>query len=515
MSDAETTKAERGTLWIIAVIAGAKLLLHLHTNALSGYGIFRDELYYLACAEHLSFGYVDHPPLSIWILAGWRSLMGDSIFALRFLPALAGAGTVLLTGLLARGLGGGRFAILAAGTAALVSPIMLAMNSVYSMNAFDFVFWGLAALLMLRLLRGAKPGIWLWIGVILGLALLNKIGNLWLGLGIYAGVLFSPQRKQLRTWQPWAGGLIAALMFLPYVHWNWTHDLAHLEFIRNATAGKYSGLTRMDFLGLQFLLNNPVTVPVWLAGLWYYFASPAGRAFRPLGVLYAAALAVLLANAHSKAEYLATAYVPLFAAGPVMLERWLSSGRWRRLRPIMIGILMTGLALAPAVTPLLPVETYIRYAEAIGLEPGTSESKQLDRLPQFYADMFGWEQKAKDVAATFHMLTPDEKARCAIFGDNYGRCGAIDFFGPKYGLPKSIGRHNNYWIWGPRDYTGELMMILGGDLKDKQEIFESVEIVGRSACEYCMPYENNLNIYLCRGLKTTLRESWPRLRHFE
>jgi len=149
------------------------------------------------------------------------------------------------------------------------------------------------------------------------------------------------------------------------------------------------------------------------------------------------------------------------------------------------------------------------------LQAGTAEGKELGRLPQFYADMFGWEDKAKAVAEVYHRLSPEDQKKCAIFADNYGRSSAIDFFGPRYGLPKSLGRHNNYWIWGPRGYTGELVIVLGGDLEDKQETFQSVEIAGTVRSEFAMPYENDLRIYVCRDLKIPLDQIWARLRHYD
>ncbi len=237
------------------------------------------------------------------------------------------------------------------------------------------------------------------------------------------------------------------------------------------------------------------------------------RRFRLLAYVFISTFLILAINGHSKPEYLGAAYAPVFAAGGVAFERTLKWWRWAA--PAYTSImLLGGIVLLPVVLPILPVQTYIRWANALGIAPSSTEAKQLDKLPQFYADMFGWEQKAGEIAKVYHSLTPEDQARCAIFGDNYGRCGAVDFYGPKYGLPKSIGRHNSYWIWGPRQYTGELMIILGGDLKDKQRVFESVEVAGTVSSEYCMPYENNLKIYVCRNLKVPLRELWPRLKNF-
>ncbi len=499
---------------LLIYLAVFKLLLHLYTNLFAGYGIFRDEFYYLACAGHLSGGYVDQPPLSIFILALNRMFFGDSIFALRLLPAVAGAGTVFLTGLMARELGGGRFSQILSASASIVSLILLAFGAVYSMNCFDILLWTLAAYSLIRLIKTGNPKCWLWLGLILGLGLLNKVGVLWLGFGIFAGLLLTPERRWLKTRWPYLAGAIALVLFLPFIVWNLTHGLAHLEFMRNATSGKYSRLTALSFALGQIVVQNPFTLPLWLSGLVFLFYSPEKR-YRLLGWVYLAAFAILVVNGHSKPEYLGAAYPMLFAAGGTALERWLT-GRWQWAKPVYLGLMLAGGVIgAPFVLPILPVESYIRYAQALGVKPSSTEAKKLDKLPQFYADMFGWEEKAQAVARAYHSLGPEDQTKCAIFADNYGRCGAIDYYSKKYNLPKSIGKHNNYWIWGPRGYTGELMLILGGGLKDKEESFESVEVSSTVTCEYCMPYENNLRIYVCRNLKMSLTELWPRLKTFD
>jgi hypothetical protein len=508
----------RRILWsdtaLLVFLALIKLALHLVTNFRGGYGIFRDELYYIACSKHLDWGYVDQPPLSLYILSLNRWILGDSLFALRFLPALAGSATVLLTGLMARELGGHRFAQALAATASIICLSFLAAGTYYSMNCFDLLFWTLAAYLTIRLCKTQRPGYWIGLGLVLGLGALNKIGALWLASGLFVGVVLTSHRRWLATRWPWIAGVMTIALFSPFVFWNLTHDFAHLEFIRNAVSGKYSGLTPMSFIVGQIVIQSPITFPLWLAGLWFFLGGREGRAYRTLGWMYVVPFALLILNRHSKPDYLSPAYPMLFAGGSLVIERWLGAQYLRWLRPVCVLLLAQAIIVAPIILPILPVETYIRYANFLGIKPFTAESKQLAELPQFYADMFGWEAKAEAVAKVYNRLSPDEKKKCAIFADNYGRCGAIDYYGTAYGLPPTIGRHNNYWIWGPRGYTGELMIILGGDLEDKQQKFESVEVAGVVSCKYCMPYENNLRIYLCRKLKAPLQEIWPRIKNF-
>ena len=167
------------------------------------------------------------------------------------------------------------------------------------------------------------------------------------------------------------------------------------------------------------------------------------------------------------------------------------------------------------VSPILPVEKFIAYAKALNRAPSSTEGKELSELPQHFADMFGWTEKARDVASVFNTLSEEEKKKCAIFGSNYGDCGAIDYYGRELGLPKAIGNHNNYWIWGPRGYTGEIMIIMGSELEDHIDNFESVEQVAVSDCQYCMPYEDNMKIFLCRKLKGSLQSIWNDEKHYD
>ncbi len=498
---------------IVLLLSGLKLVIHLVTNILGGYGIFRDELYYIACSENLAAGFVDQPPLSIFILAVNRLIFGDSIFALRLLPAVFGAATVFLAGAMSRELGGNRFAQGLACLAAITAPIYLAMNSIYSMNSFEILSWALASYIVIRLLKTESPRYWLSLGLVLGLGMLNKIGIAWFAFGIFFGFLLTPQRSWFKTKWPWISGVMILLLFLPYIAWNVMNDFAALEFIRGATQ-KYSSQTPVSFLLGQLLILNPFAIPIWLLGIIFLFRG-AEKKYRVLAYAYLTALVILIVNVHSKPEYLAPAYVVLFAAGSVSIEELIRNRGWNWVRPVSIAALVISLGLVPLVLPILPVETYITYAERLGFGPTTSEGHRMGKLPQFYADMFGWEDKANAVVKAYLSLSPEDQKKCAVFADNYGRCASIDFFGKENGLPRTIGGHNNYWLWGPRGHRGELVIILGGNLEDKKEIFESVVAADSVHSEYCMPYENDLKIYVCRNLKVSLDQMWPRVKHFE
>ncbi|HEX9006686.1 MAG TPA: glycosyltransferase family 39 protein, partial [Bacteroidota bacterium] len=269
----------------------ATLVLHLAVNLTGGYGYFRDELYYIACSAHPDIGCVDQPPLSIWILAANRFLFGDSLFALRLLPALAASVTVLLAGLFARRLGGGTLAQALGALAVALSPIMLGMGGYYSMNSLDILLWSIAFSLLLGLEERKEPRTWLSLGVVLGLGLLNKISMGWLAAGIAVALIITPRRQWLKSPWPWISAALALLIFSPFVIWNFTHEFAHLEFARRAAQLKYTSQTPLTFASGLVLINNPLTLPLWLAGFYLLLREPR---FRLVGIALATVVAILL-----------------------------------------------------------------------------------------------------------------------------------------------------------------------------------------------------------------------------
>lgn len=513
MSEQSVFSFSRSERVIARGLSGVSFLLHVITNLAGGYGLFRDELYYIACSDHLDWGYVDQPPLSLWILKISRLVLGDSLVAIRLVPALAIAATVWLTAKLVKEMGGKDWAIFMACLSVVVAPVYLAFGGFYNMNSIDIFIWALAFYLLIRIIHTRQTMLWIWLGIVLGLGLLNKISILFLGAGLFVGLVLS-QREWLKTRWPYIAGAIAGFLFLPYVLWNVFHDMAHLEFIHNASANKYGGRNSLDFVKDQIGNLHPLNLPLWLAGLAALFFNGRLKPYRIFGWIFVTVFVILVLNRTSKGEYLSPAFPVLFAASGVFLEHTLRRARWLLyVYPSLLVI--TTIIIVPLVLPVLPVDSYIRYADVLGQKPSSNENKELSDLPQFYADMFGWKEKARDVAAVYNTLSDADKARCAVFSNNYGRCGAIDFYGKAYGLPASIGNHNNYWIWGTRGYTGEVMIIMGGSREDHVGDFASVELAKKSVCEHCMPYENGANIWICRGLKVDLAKIWDDEKHYE
>jgi Dolichyl-phosphate-mannose-protein mannosyltransferase len=500
---------------LLLALPSLKLLVHLATA--NGYGIFRDELYYLACADHPAFGYVDHPPLSILILKLWTAIFGTSLLSIRFVPALAGAATVLLVGLLARRMGGGRLAQQMAMLAALCAPMELALDNYYSMNSLDLVFWALAAYLLAGLLLAEKPrtGAWIVFGLLLGLGLQNKMSVLWLGTGIGLGILVTGRRNLLITKGPWIAGIIAAALFLPYVVWNLQNGLPTLEFMRNATGTKMLRHTPFEFAREQLRAMGFATAPLWIGGtLWLLFARRA-RPLQPLGVAFAAVWLFLAFSGTSRASYPAAAYAWVLAAGGVTLSEISSAPLRRGLTAVFaVSLSALGIVAAPFVLPVLPVATFVRYQQALGERPGTEERKRMGDLPQQWADRQGWVSIVDSFESAWKTLSKDEQATAAIYARNYGVAGALDLYGPARGMPKAISGHNSYWLWGPRAATWHTVIVHGDDESRLRELFESVEPHGRTSCGLCMPYENDVKIWICRRPRVPLAIIWPQSKNF-
>jgi hypothetical protein len=514
-------KFNRNSLFLILGFFLFELLLHLYTNAFAGYGYFRDELYYTACSNHLAAGYVDQPPLSAFILFLSIKILGKSIFALRLLPAIVSAVIVFITGIITRRLNGRYTGITLACLAVALAPIFLGTGTFYSMNIFDWLYWVLAYYIVIVIIQAPQKlnqnnkKLWIWLGVILGFGLLNKIDVLWFGAGLLIGLILAPQRKYLKTVSPYLAGIISFVIFSPYIIWNFTHSFATLEFIHNASSLKYSSQNPGTFINDTFQSLNPVSSILWIAGIFFLFFHREGKVYKLAGYISLIVFIILIINFHSKAEYIAPAFPILYAAGAVMVEKiTLHKGfGWIRFAlPFLLAL--SGLIIAPLALPVLPVEQYIKYSKALGERPSTQESLDLEELPQFYADMFGWENMAAVVSKVYVSLPPDEQKKAVVFGQNYGEAGAIDFFRGKYPLPPAVSAHNNYWFWGYGDTTRKILIVIGSNVKDNMEWFDSVRQVGEIKSNYAMPYETNIIITICQKPKYPYNFFWHKLKFF-
>jgi hypothetical protein len=466
----------------------------------------------MACGQHLAWGYIDQPPLIAFIAWLERHLFGDSIISIRLFAVLAGAAVVFLTGALARELGGGRFAQLFAAGVILLAPAYLGFDSFLSMNAFEPLFWLLCASIAVRIARGGSPKLWLAFGAISGLGLENKHTMALFGFAVIAGLLLTRQRSVLRSRWLWIGGLIALALFMPNLVWEARHGWPQIEVVRNAQTLKNEHIGTLRFLGEQLLLLNPLALPVWGAGLlWCVFAGDRRR-FEFLGWSFLIVLGVFIVF-DGKTYYPLPYYPVLFAAGAVAWEQG-ASVLLRRVRTALVVLVgISGLAIIPWAVPVMPVDAFLTYANFFpAFFHVRTERDATVELHQLYADMFGWEQLARTVAGVYRALPPEERDDCAIFAGNYGEAGAIDYYGPRFGLPRAISGHNSYFDWGPRNYSGRCVIVIGERSAQYKEFFASALLAATVSNPHGMPIEQNIPVYVCRRPIEPLRKLWPRFR---
>jgi len=356
-----------------------------------------------------------------------------------------------------------------------------------------------------------KPQFLVWFGVLLGLGLENKHSTVFFLGALVLSLLVSPQRRIFATKWFWLAAALAVVIALPNVLWQVQHHFPTLEDLHNVkVTRKNIELPPLPFLGQQIMMLSPFSILVWAAGLGFLLFHREAKPFRFLGFTYLAFLAVMMAL-HGKDYYLAPIYPMLYAAGGVFWERLTepqNRPRWLRIA-IPAAVVVGGLIAAPLALPILPPDRIVPYMAMLGIRMTRTETTMTGLLPQHFADEFGWEEMVKTVADVYHSLPPEQQAKTAILGGDYGGAGAIDFFGARYGLPKSISAHQNYYYWGPREYTGETVILLEWNLKDARYWCGSVQEGPKNAPYYGMGWEH-YTILICRDFKKPLAEAWPR-----
>jgi hypothetical protein len=493
------------------LLAAAAVLLEMLTNG--RYGYFRDELYFLACSDHLAWGYVDFAPLAALLLRISRFLLGDSLHAIRTLPALAEGTQIVITGLIAREMGGKRFAIFLSCLSVLLAPVILGNATRFSMNPFEPLFWMGSVYFLVRAINRDQPRLLLAAGVLSGFGLENKHSTAFFLVSLTIGLLLAPSRRLLLSKWFWFGALLALLIFLPNLIWQYTHHFPTLEALRNVRkTHKNIELPPLPFLRQQIMMLLPVSAAVWIPGLGFLLFGSKAKRYLSLGITYLLFLAMMM-KLHGKDYYLAPIYPMLFAAGGVFWETAIAAHtrmRWLKVA-LPAAVLALGVIAVPLNIPILPVEKIVPYMNALGIQMSRTEVEDHGPLPQHFGDEFGWEEMVAATAQLYYSLPPDERLRTGILAGTYGDAGAIDFFGPRYGLPKSISPHQNYYYWGPREYTGGSLILLHYELEDAQRGCQSVQIGTTLNNPYAMQ-EEHYTILVCRGSKIPLAEAWPRLK---
>ena len=420
--------------------------------------------------------------------------------------------TVALTAEFARIVGGGRFAQWLAGLCVLLGPIFLLQGTLFFTDMFQPLTWLALGWVLVRLEQTENERWWLAFGAIAGFSLNTKYLIAFYLAALAIALLVSPRRNSLL--RPWVylGALLAFVMVLPNVLWQHAHGWPFIELGKAGASGKNIAMSPGAFFLQQVLLIGPLAMAVWLSGIWAGVVRPrlaVARAF-PIAWLI---LFLVFDTSHGKPYYLAPIYPTLLAFGAVQIENWIDNATVRTVG--LATLIIQGILVAPLTLPILPVDAFIRYERAVGFIPSTGEHDKLGALPQYYADMFGWQEMARKIAAVYWSLPLNERRRAAFFGNNYGEAAAIDIFGRRLGLPPAISGHNNYYIWGPRGHDGSVLIIVGGDPKHYADLFRSFEVTGQIEAPYAMPYETDKPIYVLRGMKMPLQTYWPQTKLYQ
>jgi hypothetical protein len=501
---------------VVLIIAGISFLAHVLVG--NNYGYFRDELYVMAMSHHPALGYVDVPPLVPWITLIPRFLTGNALWAIHVISALVCAGSIVLTGLMARLLGGTGWVQGLAALGSATALVLLGLGSEYTYDVFDFFWWTLAATVLIALLRDERPRRWLAFGVVAGLGLLTKETILFWGFALVTGLLLTPQRRSLFTRWTLLGGLIAVALLSPFLLWNALNGWASVQYWASYSANHGVASSPLDFLINQILIMNPLSLPLWAAGLWYVFSARGAR-YRVFGWAYLILFALFILT-QGKSYFLAPAYPPLFAAGAVLLGRWRL--RWPRWGPRWVGayavvLALSGLLLAPATMPVLPPAVFAQVYHPSTSGGANQQSGDAYGLPQTLADRFGWEQQVALIAQVYHSLPPDEQRVTCIFTENYGEAAALVQFGDRYHLPPVISGHNAFYLWGPQGCTGQVLITINIAPQDAARGYDSVTLAARTSCAACVSFENNAPILILRQPKASapFATLWRQAKHYD
>jgi hypothetical protein len=495
---------------LVLLSAAIKLALHLTVNLRTPYGFHRDELLYLGMGRHLRLWGMDFPPGVAIVAEVSRTLLGDSLTAIRFLPAAFGSALVVLAALIARELGGGRIAQGLAAFCVLTSPLFLRSANLLQPVVMDQLIWTAALYALLRLCRGYGPGGWLLLGLVLGLGALTKFSVAIIGLGITIAVLASPLRTAFLTPWPWIGLASALAIGAPSFVGQIRLGFPVLAQMADLRASQLDRITPGAFLLGQLLWGPAVLLAI--TGLYGLLAAPAFRSFRALGWSCVAAF-VILVLLQGKAYYAGPLYPALFAAGAVLLERASHGLAGEILQVGTVAVLFAfAVVTFPLGVPILPPPAMAGYASALGVTAAVrTNTGQIGALPQDFADMLGWEQQVAMVARVYHGLPAHQRERAVLVAGNYGEAGALDYYGPRYGLPGVVSPAGSYWFFGPGNLPGEVVVTIGITEGELRRYFDSVETAARVSNPWAVEEERSLTVNIGTRPRMTLQEVWPLL----
>jgi len=490
---------------IILLFAIAKLVVHLVTA--TNYGLHRDAYLYLAQAQHPEWGYFSTPPLLAFIIRIHTFLWGDSVLAVRLLPALAGTAGIFLVGWLIRHLRGGALAQVTGMTAYLLSPAFLRPAALLQPVVFNHLFWLLAAVVILRLIQKQDPRMLLWMIPVLGLGWLNKYSIIFYGFALLAALVISRHRQLL--WSKYtlltlAGGL---LLILPNLVWQYRHHWPVVTHMSELQQTQLGNVLLRDFLPAQVVMHLPA-LPVWAGGLIWLIGAREHRHYRVYAWAFGFTL-LLIILLKGKFYYTIAAYTMLVVFGGLAWERWINRSHVTFAFAVLGFIVVTGMVALPYS---LPVYKPARMAEFCRRQIGGPmevmlkwEDGKVHELPQDYADMVGWDELGRIVWDFFETLPDSVRSGIVVYGENYGIAGALLYHRPDPSYPPVFSFADAFMQWAPRTPRGEYFMYSGWSDRLPQ-YFGELELVGRVEDPWFR--ESGVPVYYGTGPTPKLRADW-------
>jgi hypothetical protein len=513
-------KKQHVAIMALAALAIGSLMLHAIVLAVTPFGIHRDEFLYFSMGNHLRLWHMDFPPAIAMLGALSQLLFGHTVAAARVFPALEGTLLIVLAALVARELGGGRFAQGLAAFAVLASPMFERAATLFQPVVLDQICWTLALFAIARVARvradrGDTRIPWLAFGVAIGLGLLCKFSILFLCISVLAAVLLTPMRRELLAPWPWVAVLVMLVLGSPSIVGQITLHFPVVAQMRDLNTTQLQHVTASEFVGAQLLNIGPAGILVAITGAAVMLAWNPLRTFAAVSLSCILAFLLLLVL-HGKPYYIGPIYPALFAAGGVALERmeWSRVPRAAAFTRWTVVALMAAyfIVTLPVALPILSVPASAEYAAhfAGGVALRTDRGA-FDTLPQDFADMLGWRAEAAELASLYHSLSPAEQGEAVIMTGNYGQAGAAEFYAREFDLPPVISPAGSFWFFGPGNRPGNVVITLGIDASDLQRNWNSVHQAVRLERPWSVPHERNLPIYVATGPQRTLKQIWPYL----
>ncbi len=488
-------------LWLLGL---ALFLLHMFTN--HQYGFHQDEMVVLDNANHLDWGFIEYPPLTPFLARIELTLFGLSLVSARTFAALAFGIALVLTGLMARELGGNRRTQILAALAASISPFALIQGAQIQYVTFDFLWSVLIAYLVIRLLKSDDPRWWIPIGIVIGLGMMTKYTMVVTVAGLVGGVLLTDARRYLRSPWLWGGVALSLLIFLPNLIWQIRNDFISLDFLSSIHARDVE-IGRADSYLIDQLISsaNIVAIPIWIAGLYFCFFREEGKQFRMLGWMYVIPFLIYLVT-RGRGYYLAPAYPMLIAAGAVFWERWLASPAPNKIisifRPTWTALGIGAVFAGSLTLPIAPINS--------------AWWNVVSKVHDTFTEQIGWHEMIQTVAGIYADLPDEEKARAGILTGENDEAAALNLYGGEYGLPTAISGSDTFWLRGYGNLPPETVIVVGFERAYADMLFAQCEVAGTITNPYGV--ENDLrdppDILVCRQPRLSWPELWKRIQRY-